>query len=742
MEHTSEFIDKVLQNMENAFAYHKIIVDENNNPIDYEFLEVNHAFEKFTGLNRETIIGKTVKQIIPNITEDDVDWIAMYGNIAIYGESLTFEQFSGALNRYYTINAYSPEKGYFVTIFNDITTLKRQAIELQEKNDELHTLYEEQTSLHEELIASEEELRQQMDEIVIAHTSLQESERRLSKAQMISHTGNWEIDLVTKMVCASEEAFRIYGINSTSAYVPLNIVQGLAHPEDRPLLDVSLQKLIAENKPYDVEFRILRRNNGEIRNIRSTAEVEWGKDGRPIRVLGVIHDITELKKQQEAKMFLSYYDKLTELPNRNLFIDRLNVAIGLSKRSNSKVAVILLDIDNFKVVNDSIAHTIGDKLLIEISKRLSNNIRNYETLARLGGDEFAVLIQNIIKDEAVYEFCEKIRQELFEPFIIDGVKINTSASMGISIYPNDGQTSGEILKNADTAMYKAKHSGKNNAQFFQEHMKNEMLRRLTLENKLRLALDEGVLRLHYQPQIDLKSGKVRSLEALIRWFDDELGYISPMEFISIAEDTGLIIPLGEWILKEACIQGKLLNETYSEDLYIAVNISVVQMKSKNFANAVKQILKETGFDPKHLELEITESQLIDSFDDALSVINELKTEGIMISMDDFGTGYSSLNYLKQLPIDTLKIDKSFIQDLDESSIEKEITEAIITLVHKMQINIVAEGVETVEQLKHLISCDCDNVQGYLLSKPVSIDEIPAKLCHDYNLTIEALKNLS
>ncbi len=730
MEFSDKFYRSIIENMVNAFAFHEILTDECGKPLDYRYIDINSAFECLTGLKKEKVIGKTVRQILPDIEKDEVDWISIYGEVALSGKPVDIMQYVSGLERWYGIHAFSPMKRYFITIFNDVTLLK----------------------------VNEAQLEQQNKELLNANRIARENERRLNKAQALANAGNWEIDLHTGNVWASEEAFRIYGLERKSPYLPLPAVQSMVQSQYRRKLDEALHDLITKRMPYNVEFAI---NDPSVQEkyIHSVAELETDADGKPERVLGVLQDITArvryenilheknrelsalyeevlaseeaLKEQQERLQYLAYHDSLTDLPNRSLFMNRLDIAISLSERSRMHAAVVFLDIDNFKDVNDILGHSVGDKLLKAIAWRLSQRMRKYETLARLGGDEFALLAQNVKDPREAYELCQRLKNDLDKTFEFDGYNFNMSVSMGIAMYPDDGTTAEELLKNADTAMYKTKAMGKNNIQFFREEMKTDILRRLMINNCVRKALEHDGFSLHYQPLVELRTGVIRSFEALLRCNDTELGAISPKEIIPVAEDTGLIVPLGEWVLTEACRQGAEWNRTCSPELLISVNISAVQLKQSNFAEMVKHVLDETGFEPAHLELEVTESLLINSFEQTVAMLEELRGLGVRVSMDDFGTGYSSLNYLKRLPLNTLKIDQSFIRDIDTGSMEKDITGSIVSLVQKLQIEVVAEGVETESQLEYLIGCSCDNVQGYLMSKPLPPAEVPKLMEIDY-----------
>lgn len=715
MEFAGRFCKMVIENMSNAFAYHRIILDDCGNPIDYEYLEVNLAFEKYTGLTRDMVVGKTIRQIIPHINKDTVNWIEFFGQVAISGKAATKDQYSEAFDRWYSVNVYSPEKGYFVVIFNDITALKRNEAILLEKNMRLNQMYEELSASEEELRAKYEELQSKNDEI----------ERAYDMYKLVSDAttdGIWYPDVQGDRRVFAGKWHEILGYR-TDELQEIDMWNEIIHPDDLDKnYEAYLRHIDNKTEKYEYECR-MKAKDGNYKWIRVTGKAMYDENGKIHMLAGAISDISKLKEQQAYIEYLAFHDSLTGLPNRALFMDRLSIAVGMAERNKRNVAVVLLDVDNFKEINDSMGHDIGDIFLKIIAKRLSQSVRNYETLARVGGDEFAVLLQNISEQDEAFEFCERLREAVNEPFELEMHTFNISISIGVAMYPTDGKNIVEILKNADTAMYKAKAIGKNNIQFFSLDMKQTMIRKHLIERKLKAALKDQKFTLNYQLQVDLSSGKIRAIEAFIRWFDKDLGIIEPSEFIPIAEETGLIVPIGEWIFENACRQGALWNANLYPDVLISINVSSIQLKQSNFCEMVKRVLKETGLEPSHLELEITEGVLVDSFEKVRSILEELSSIGVKISMDDFGTGYSSLNYLKNLPLNSLKIDKSFIKNMDGDTVEKDIAGSIVSLVHKLKLEVVAEGVETKSQLDYLKSCKCDNVQGYLFGRPVPAERV-------------------
>ncbi len=425
-----------------------------------------------------------------------------------------------------------------------------------------------------------------------------------------------------------------------------------------------------------------------------------------------------LKKQNQVMAELAVTDVLTGLPNRLGFVNNVTHYLNMAERYNLDFSIIFIDLDRFKVINDSLGHHIGDLLLQNVATHLKACLRKADAIARLGGDEFTVLLQGDVSQTA-----EKILYELSKPFSLDGHEIVITASIGIANYPSDGETLGELLKNADTAMYQAKNYGRNNYKMFKAAMGETATKHMELESKLRRALKRGEFELYYQPQMDMKTGFICCMEALIRWNSPELGLLTPNHFIPLCEETGLIIPIGEWVLDTACRQCKGWQDKGLEDVRVAVNVSSRQLQSTDFLISVTSTLNKSRLDPRLLEIELTESTVMHNPQFAISIFKNLKEMGVQISIDDFGTGYSSLANLKQLTIDKLKIDRSFVSDIDDSPDAKAIVVAIIAMGHILNLRVVAEGVETPNQRDLLKENDCDYLQGFLLGRPKPINEI-------------------
>jgi diguanylate cyclase (GGDEF)-like protein/PAS domain S-box-containing protein len=442
--------------------------------------------------------------------------------------------------------------------------------------------------------------------------------------------------------------------------------------------------------------------------------------------LAIATDITERKASEKQIEFLAYRDVLTGLPNRLLLHDRFEHAVGFAERSGTKLALLFLDLDNFKTINDSLGHAVGDLLLKEIARRLGDCVRDTDTISRQGGDEFLIVLPDLRGADAITPVLLKIRERLQAPFELDGHELTTSASVGVAIYPDDGLDFDTLLKKADTAMYRAKDGGRNSYRFFDEQMNVEAVEHLHLKNGLRRAIERAEFVLHYQPQIDLSTGSIVGAEALLRWNHPEFGMIPPARFIPVAEDSGLIVPIGEWVISEACRQGVAWRAAGLPPLVMAVNLSAVQFKRGDVEQTVTQALKSSGFDPQLLELELTESILIHNTDNVLATVQRLKLLGVKLSIDDFGTGYSSLSYLKRFDVDKLKIDQSFIRDLGTDPDDAAIILAIIQMARSLNLKTIAEGVETAEMLSQLQQFKCDEAQGYYFARPM-----PAQVFADF-----------
>ncbi len=452
-------------------------------------------------------------------------------------------------------------------------------------------------------------------------------------------------------------------------------------------------------------------------------------DGRIAGLVGTIVDITERKRAEARALHLAHYDELTGLPNRSMFQERVAHALAQARRDQGSLALLFIDLDHFKKINDTLGHEAGDRALKVIADRLRGCLRESDTVCRLGGDEFVVLIEKMDNPESVAEVAKKILGAVAQPFALDGVEYQLSASIGISTYPADSEDMQGLMKNADISMYRAKEQDRNNYQFYSARMNVHTVERLALESDLRHALARDEFRLHFQPKVDMRTGRITGAEALLRWQPPGAAMVPPARFIPLAEETGLIVPIGEWVLKTACMQSRAWADQGLPPLRVAVNLSARQFTQERLLEDVARTLRETRLDPAWLEFEITESMVMRDPEHAVRLLGGLKAMGIRLSVDDFGTGYSSLNYLKRFPLDSVKIDRSFVQELPGNADDAAITRAVIAMAHSLRLTVIAEGVETAEQLAFLRELGCDEMQGYLFSKPVPEEGI-ARLLRD------------
>ncbi|TCV89658.1 EAL domain-containing protein [Sulfurirhabdus autotrophica] len=554
-----------------------------------------------------------------------------------------------------------------------------------------------------------------------ADASLRESEERFRATFSQAAMGLAHVSLEGRWLRVNQKLCEITGYSEEEL---LGFTfQDVTHPDD---LDEDLEfirKMLAEEiHDYSLEKRYIHKSGAYIW-INLTVSLARNADGQPNYFISVIEDISRRKRIEAELVHLVNHDALTGLSNRTLLQDRLSQAISYAARSEKQVAVMFIDLDRFKNINDSLGHDIGDKVIVEAGHRLLSTVRDGDTVARLGGDEFVVVLTDIASELDVSMVAHKALDSLSQPLAMNGTEFYPTASIGISLFPRDGHNAQVLLKNADTAMYRAKDAGRNNYQFYAQDMNARAMDRLTLESGLRRALERKEFILYYQPKVNLVSGEIEGMEALLRWQPPGQKMVSPLDFIPIAEETGLIVPIGEWVLRTACAQYAAWKNAGVNVCRIAVNLSARQFMQQNLVEVVSRVLHETECDAAGLELEITESIIMENPDAAVETLRTLSNMGIKLAIDDFGTGYSSLSYLKRFPIGYLKIDQSFVRDITTDADDAAIATAVIALAHSMKLQVIAEGVETAEQLQFLRDHNCDQMQGYFFSPPLPAEQV-------------------
>ena len=564
------------------------------------------------------------------------------------------------------------------------------------------------------------------------------SEARLGLAQRIAKIGNWEWQPHTGQFSASAELCRLMGIRPQDFSGTLDAFLQAVAADDRERVEQSLRRILTDRTPCDIDHRILLPNGSDF-IVNLQAEAIFDDQVKALTIVGTAQDISERKRSEREIHRLAYYDSLTGLPNRVLFKDRVTHAIAHARRYQYHLALLFLDLDRFKVINDTLGHNIGDQLLKHVAERLSESIRHSDSigrstdtdqthqLARLGGDEFTVLLTNLRDVQDASKVARRILQALARPFMVGGHEIFVTVSVGIAIFPADGDSVDVLLKNSDTAMYHAKEQGRNNFQYYSNAMNAEANERLTLEGEVRHATEREEFVVYYQPQIDLRSGRIVGAEALVRWQHPQRGLLGPGEFLQAASDTGMIRAIDEWVLRTACRQSRAWQQRGLAVPSMSINVSNSLFHGTTLLKAVEDALSDTGLPPDRLELELTESIAMRNVDTSITLLQRLKTRGVQLAIDDFGTGYSSLSYLQRLPVNRVKIDQSFVRELLSRVQPVPIVRAIIAMAHSLQLEVLAEGVEHDTQRTILMAEGCDQAQGYLFGRPMPAAELEALL---------------
>ncbi len=562
-----------------------------------------------------------------------------------------------------------------------------------------------------------------------ANDALEASSEWRQLAEDAAGIGIFDWDIRLDEATCSEQYFRLFGLEPGNSVFSIEGCIERIDPEDRPQVQDAISRGLATGAPWSMEFRVLW-PDGSRHWIGARASFELEEDGRPTRMLGAMLDVTTRRSAESDLEFRAYHDPLTRLANRTLVEKRVTEAVAKASHSQHEVAVLFIDLDHFKRVNDMVGHSKGDMLLKQFGQELRDIVRPGDTVGRLGGDEFVIILPEISQTADAIAMAERILSIAQKSRQFSGKEFRVTASVGIACYPSDGTEAATLLANADTAMYRAKELGKDAYVCFTHAMNSGLQERLSLENGLRLGLRDEQFILHYQPQIEISTSRVVGVEALVRWQDPTRGLVMPDEFIPVAEESGIIVPLGEWVLRTACQQAAAWTKAGPRPLQMAVNVSPRQFRQPNFAQLIERVLDDTGLAGSSLILEITEGTAMQDMDSAVRVLTELKELGVQVAIDDFGTGYSSLSYLKRLPIDFVKIDSSFMSDLARSGSDASITAAIIAMSHSLGFSTIAEGVETAGQLDFLRRHGCDEAQGFLFAEALSREAVWEVLVRD------------
>jgi diguanylate cyclase (GGDEF)-like protein/PAS domain S-box-containing protein len=676
LQESERRLHAIFSNMSEGVALHLLVFDAHGNPLDYRIIEVNAQYEAMLDLRRDAVVGKLATEVYGT---SEAPYLGLYSESARTGRPVRFQTLFAPMNKYFDISVVPWEGNGFATIFEDITERKQA-----------------EAGLRVAAIAFE------------------------SQEAMFVTDANRVIQRVNSAFTQTTGYSALESVGQTP-----RILHSGRHDS---VFYESMWSTIRRDGHWQGEVWN-RRKNGEIYPEWLTISAVKDGNGQVTNYVGIFQDMSESKAREDQIRTLAFYDSLTRLPNRRLLLDRLRQAMASSSRTARHCALLFIDLDNFKLLNDTRGHDVGDLLLDAAAQRLQACIRSGDTVARLGGDEFVVLLEDLdsIPEAAAKQsemVAAKILEALGQHYLLGQIEHHSTASIGVALFQDKAFTVEEILKRADLAMYQAKSAGRATIRFFDPAMQAAVEARASLEAELRRAVQRREFVLHYQPQVD-KAGRVAGVEALARWSHPQRGLLSPLVFVAMAEETGLIIPIGQQLLREACEQIRAWSrQEAAAHLTVSVNISPRQFRHPDFLDMVRANIEETGIDPRRLMLEITESLLLDNVDEVVAKMESLKAEGLRFSIDDFGTGYSSLAYLKRLPLDELKVDRSFVAHIETDDNAAAICAAMISLAHTLGLKVVAEGVETEAQRYFLSTVHkCDQLQGYLFGKPMAPQEL-------------------
>ena len=671
----------LFENMLEGYA-HCLMLYREGIPDDFIYLDVNSKFEHLTGL--KDVVGKRVSEVIPGIKASSGDLLETYGRVAKSGKPERLEYYLEKLGIWFSVSVYSPSPDHFVAVFDNITERKKA-----------------------------------------------EDELRIAAITFESNEGITVTDANAAIIRVNPTFTRITG------YAPDEVIGRplgmLGSTLQNEAFYAAIWKSVDQTGAWEGHL-MDRRKNGDIYPLHLTLSAVRSKNGLVTNYVATFSDSSESQAAAEEIKHLAFYDFLTGLPNRRLLVDRLKQAMAVSVRNGKEGALLFIDLDDFKTLNDTQGHDIGDQLLQQVAKRLEACVREGDTVARFGGDEFVVMLEGL--SERSFEAAaqieligEKILSQLSQPYQLGEYSLHSTPSIGVTLFIDHKGTIDELFKQADIAMYQAKRAGRNTMRFFDPQMQQTLNSRAALEVELRNALQNRQFHLYYQIQVD-SSHRPLGAEALIRWVHPERGLVSPLQFIPLAEESGLILAIGKWVLEAACSQlREWQKDALTRELVLAVNVSAKQFQQADFVSQVQDILRRNAVNPKLLKLELTESMFLENIESMIATMNALKEVGVQFSLDDFGTGYSSLQYLKRLPLDQLKIDQSFVRDLLHDQSDRAIVRTIIAMARSLKLKVIAEGVEIAEQKQFLLDNGCANFQGYLFGKPVPIDQFAALLKH-------------
>lgn len=706
-------------------SYDAIIVET----LDGKVLDWNKAAEKIYGYNSNEMVGTSIFNIIPEDKKEQFKGILTRIKSGEKIKNFVTERIKKNGDKIFLSSVVTPIRGKnndivaVLSIVRDVTDFKSMTMELHESNERLKSSYEKLSALHKELYSAERELREQYNVLKENQKLLEISERRYQLAVEGSNDGIWDMDIKNNRIFVSNRCKELFDVEAEGNVFSISQCESYILKKNCSKIFSKLERYLKKQDSfYSDEIRITT-NNGEDKYIYCRGKALWDQNGKAIYIAGSVTDITERKAYERIIENLAYTSEVTGLYNRTYAMNKFPNLLKELEDANANAAFVFVDMDNFKAINETIGHLAGDKFLSKVSKQFKNLLKRNDYACHLGGDKFLFLLTDVKNKAEVEEFAKRILNIFKKPFSLNGQNIYyITASVGITMMQDYGYDMQTLFNYSDDAVYYAKINGKNKYVFYRHKMQSTIYEDTKLLNELKRALHSNEFKVFYQPKIKVDTKEIIGMEALVRWQKEDGTMVPPSQFINFAEEKGIILPIGEYVMKTSCLQNRKWIDKGLKPVRVAVNLSACQLADEKIFYKIKDILKETGLPPSYLEVEITETMIIENFETSIRILNKLKDLGIKISLDDFGTGYSSLSYLKQLPINSVKIDKSFIDNITLDLKERFVANSVINLVHGLGLTVVAEGVEKEEQFQLLKDLGCDEIQGYYFSKPVSLEE--------------------
>ena len=712
----------VFDNINDGYILHKIIYDNDGNACDAKVIAVNKKTLMVMQRDASEVVGKKLSEIQGYVENDLAYWMPLINekDKAQDGIPLIYDTFL-YLDHYYSFEMHFPEKGYYLGISHDVTDLVKKNLSLQESE-------ERSSQLYEELLTSEEELRSNYEKLNSLYKQVEEERNRYKMAEELAHVGNWVYQMDDNSVYLSDEALKIYETDCDRNVFTNATVRQYIHVDDLPFLDEAFDKSTATGESVIYAHRVIL-DNGVMKYLNGIAKSVFDEDGHVTGAIGTIQDITDITLKNQQLTYLAYHDKLTGLLNREGFLDAVEERMELAKTTSEAFSILTFDLRHFGDINHTLGREIGDRILKTLTENLSQGLGNHFTIGRISGNQFAFISDEHMPSEKIINEYETLITDAVDQINFAGYSFNIDYVSAYVSYPDHGTSGPQLLQHLDVAVSESKTLGQKKPLAFNFMMTSKLFRQHYIKECLMKGLKDQNFQMYYQPQVHLEDTNIISSEALIRLNNIDSEYLSPGEFIPIAEETGIIYELGNWILYNTCEHIAGLSAKLNKPINVSINISAKQLQHPDFYDQLTGVIEQTGIRPNQLELEITETAFLSMGQELIDLLNKVRSLGIRMALDDFGTGYSMLSHLVDLPVDTVKIDLSFVRNVDQDETKKAIVKAILQITQDSKKNVIAEGVETESELKYLLKHGCQYFQGYYYYKPMTLDDLESLMAH-------------